>query len=179
MAASTRWVSSVTARTLILMRHAQAEPFGHSDAERPLALRGRRQAAEVGSDLAAQGPIPDVALVSSATRTRQTWELLSARLEREVRVEFLDELYEAGPRSVLQVLGERAGEAATVMVVGHEPVMSALASTLASSSSDEHLVAKVRHGVPTASRSVLQFDGGWGELGRGRARLVAVERAAD
>lgn len=168
----------MSTRTLLLLRHAKAEPFAGTDAARPLSLRGRRQATEVGDSLAAAGPVPQLALVSAATRTRQTWDLLAARLPEEVPAEFLEELYESGPRGVLDVLAEYAGASERVIVVGHEPVMSSLAGLLASEESDPALVDQVRHGVPTAARSVLTFDGEWADLGRGAARLVAVERPA-
>lgn len=162
-------------RTLILLRHAKAEPFAQSDQARPLALRGRTQAAEVGESLAQDGPVPDLALVSSATRTRQTWDVLSSRLPAPVPAQFLEELYEAGPRGVLEVLAEYGGDASTVIVVGHEPVMSSVAALLASDDSEDDLVDRVRHGVATATRSVLTFGGQWSSLGRGGALLAAVE----
>lgn len=169
----------MSVRTLVLLRHAKAEGFAGTDEARPLALRGRRQSSAVGDELAASGPLPDLALVSSAARTRQTWEVLASRLPREVDALFLEELYHSGPRGVLEVLAEHAGDAATVIVVGHEPVMSAVAALLASEDSEEALVNEVRHGVSTATRSVLTFDGEWAELRRGSARLISVVRAPE
>ncbi|HCX84465.1 MAG TPA: phosphohistidine phosphatase [Micrococcales bacterium] len=165
--------------TLVLLRHAKAEPHAASDAARPLALRGRRQAAAVGDALAADGPVPDLVLVSAATRTRQTWELLAARLPVRPDVAVLEELYDAGPRTVLSLLRGVDDAVGTVLVVGHEPVMSSTAALLASADSDEHLLDAVHRGVPTAARSVLELDAGWAALDRGTARLVAVERAVE
>ncbi len=56
------------------MRHAKAEPYAETDADRELTRRGHDDAAEVGRFLADIGIRPDSALVSSALRTRQTWE---------------------------------------------------------------------------------------------------------
>ena len=63
---------------LILLRHAKAESEASSgdDFDRPLAARGRREAQAVGVQLAALGLKPDIALVSPALRTRETWELV-------------------------------------------------------------------------------------------------------
>src|SRR5438094_761470 len=61
---------------LILLRHAKAEndaPSG-DDFDRPLAPRGRREAAAMAGQLAALGIRPDLALVSPSLRTRETWE---------------------------------------------------------------------------------------------------------
>ena len=61
---------------LILMRHAQAESSAPSggDEARPLSAAGRAEALLMGRALAERGLKPDLALVSTAVRTRQTWE---------------------------------------------------------------------------------------------------------
>ena len=61
---------------LILMRHAQAEASAPSggDEARPLSAAGRAEALLMGRALAERGLKPDLALVSTAVRTRQTWE---------------------------------------------------------------------------------------------------------
>jgi phosphohistidine phosphatase len=63
---------------LILMRHAEAEPAAGSgrDRDRVLSGRGRKDSAAMARALAGRGMRPDLALVSPAARTRQTWELL-------------------------------------------------------------------------------------------------------
>ena len=75
---------------LILMRHASAEraPGPGRDRERPLSAGGRLDAAGMGRALAARGLRPDRALVSSATRTRETWDQMHEALgDAEVRHE--------------------------------------------------------------------------------------------
>src|SRR6478735_578713 len=63
-------------RTLVLLRHAKSDwSTGEPDPRRPLAGRGRRQAPEAGRWLAANLDAIDLAVVSPATRARQTWEL--------------------------------------------------------------------------------------------------------
>ena len=59
------------------MRHARAEPFGDEDHLRPLTDRGQRAAAEAGAWLAGQGILPTHAMVSSATRAKDTCESLA------------------------------------------------------------------------------------------------------
>ena len=63
---------------LILMRHAEAEPAAGSgrDRDRVLSGRGRKDAAAMARALAGRGMRPDLALVSPAARTHQTWDLL-------------------------------------------------------------------------------------------------------
>ena len=73
--------------TLLLMRHAQAAPMAATDHDRPLTAYGRRQAHEMGLQLA--GRKIDLAMVSSARRTQQTFEELAV----DCRVETMRVLY--------------------------------------------------------------------------------------
>ena len=60
-------------RTLLLLRHAKSDyPAGVADHERPLAPRGKREAALAGDWLRANVPAVDAVLCSTATRTRET-----------------------------------------------------------------------------------------------------------
>jgi phosphohistidine phosphatase len=164
-------------RRLVLLRHAKAEHNVHPDRVRPLALDGRRQAGTVGAALAADGLVPDHVLCSSALRTRQTWELLRGGLGPQAvtaSVDLRDEVYDAGPRELLGLLRLLPASVATVLVVGHEPTMSALAVTLAGPTSAPDVLDRVRHGVPTASWSLLEPTTSWADLGPGTARLRAL-----
>lgn len=168
----------------MLLRHAKAEPATTADdALRPLALRGREQAGKVGAALAAAGLVPDHVLVSTALRTRQTWDLASGALGARggapgMTVTFSDELYQAGVRDVLGLLADLPDEARTVLVVGHEPTMAATASFLAGPGSDDAALAQVRVGVPTATYSVLESPGdlAWDAWNRSTVRLTLVAR---
>ena len=169
-------------RRLVLLRHAKAEP-GRGvvvDDRRPLALNGRKQAGRVGMALTAAGLVPDLALVSSALRTRQTWDLASAHLDGAsgIELQVRDELYEASVGDVLDLLREVPPAMGTVLVICHEPTMAATASYLAAEGSDDAALAQVRVGVPTATYSVLETaaDRPWSDWGRAAARLVHVGR---
>jgi phosphohistidine phosphatase len=165
----------------VLLRHAKAEPGRgqRPDHERPLALKGRKQAGRVGMALTAGGLVPDLALVSSALRTRQTWDLAAAHLDGAPAggLQVRDELYEASVRDVRDLLRAVDENVRTVLVVGHEPTMAATAAYLAGDGSDDAALAQVRVGVPTATYSVLEsYDRPWAEWARGTARLVHVGR---
>ena len=165
-----------SAHQLVLLRHAKAEAAGAlDDAMRPLALPGRKQAAEVGAGLKAAGVRPDLVLVSSSVRTRQTWDLVRAGLDVPADVARVSEaVYDAGVRSLLALLREVEEQAGTVLVVGHEPTVSQLAAALAGPGSDDAAVARVRVGVPTAAYSVLEITTPWADLVPDGARLTSV-----
>jgi len=165
-------------RRLVLLRHAKAEPPSElPDEQRPLALRGRDQAAKVGAALVASGLVPDAVLVSGAVRTRQTWDLARKHLG-EPPVAYTDELLGAMPRGVLALVRELDPASRTVLVIGHEPAMAGTAELLAGPGSKDDALAQVRVGVPTATYSVLEADAPWSDWDRKLARLTEVTRPA-
>src|SRR5690554_928233 len=128
--ASTRW-DSRHMPTLIIARHAKAEApaTGLADAERPLAIIGRKASAKLGEELAGAGLQPAVALISPAVRTQQTWKLASPSFTKcEART--VDSLYETDVDGVLEAVAG-LGDVDTVIVVGHEPTSSATVAYLA------------------------------------------------
>ena len=162
-------------KTLVLMRHSKAEPYSAlSDHMRPLAQRGRRQSRAFGEELSeAAGPF-DVALVSSALRTTQTYKLLAGDLPGYPAPLVEDELYEATTRSLLERLRRLDESAQKVIVVGHEPVMSSLAHLLDDQRGD--VGAKIALGIPTAAAVVVDVPGAWAELDRQSASVRGLLR---
>ncbi len=118
-------------RRLVVLRHAKsAWPEGVPDYRRPLNDRGRRDAPAVGKWLAANVDRLDLALVSPATRTRQTWELASAELPDPPACTFEDQLYGEGGQSILAVLGAIPPAAESVLLIGHNPDLEDVVLTL-------------------------------------------------
>ncbi|MEE6282986.1 SixA phosphatase family protein [Georgenia sunbinii] len=162
-----------TNRTLVVLRHATAEPEGDlGDAQRPLSGRGRQQAGEIGRLLAEQLGGFDVVLVSAALRTTETAKLVTAALPDRPEPQVRRELYGAGPRQVLELLAELPADAARVLIIGHEPTMSSLAALLGGTK--DPLTAQVSFGIGTGNAVVIDVPVGWDELGRGAAQLRAV-----
>ena len=165
---------------LVLLRHAKAEVGGADDESRELAPRGRKQASHLSKSFADAEVHPEIALVSAAARTQQTWALAAkGKPKIKCQVEVLDALYEASVADVLGVLRVVSSRRQTAVVVGHEPTMSACAAFLAGPSSDETALAQVKVGVPTAAWSLLESDHPWVDWGRSSARLVMVRRPAE
>ena len=69
-------------RRLLLLRHAKTErgAAGERDRDRKLMARGRTDAPIIGAYLVRHQFIPDLALVSPATRAAETWALVAAAL---------------------------------------------------------------------------------------------------
>jgi phosphohistidine phosphatase len=165
-------------RRLILLRHAKAEPGGGSaDQLRALAMAGRRQCGDIGLQLVTRGLVPELVLVSSAVRTQQTWELIRHAMGDvpEPEVVVTDDLYDAGPRDVLELLREIDERVAGVLVVGHEPTMSVTASMLADPTPPIGDLGQLHTGLSTGGYAVLEVAD-WGGVDRGSLRLLEVGR---
>lgn len=149
--------------TLLILRHAKsAWPLGVPDDMRPLNDRGRRDAPVAGA-LLAEGPPIDVAYVSPALRTQQTFDLVAAQLPRQPKVRIDDRIYAAGLRSLLEVLGEVPDNAERALLVGHNPGMEMLASLLAAPDSSDEYASMVRK-YPTAGLAEITLDVPWSQL---------------
>ncbi len=157
---------AMQSKRLVLLRHAKsswADPR-LSDHDRPLNRRGRHAAALVGRHLRHEGLGPDLVLCSSATRTRQTLQLLELAKTSEVVIE--DELYGASVADLLSRVGRVPARYGTVLLIGHNPGMEDLARLL-----DRNGLDSVEK-FPTAAAAVLRFAiGAWGEIRAGAGEL--------
>ena len=170
-------------RTLLLLRHAKSDyPSGVADHDRPLAARGIREAELIGdwirANLPGNGEV-DAVLCSTATRTRQTLE----RTGITAPVQYVDRIYDSTPGVVIdEINGARSrlagdigehGDLSTLLVIGHEPVMSSLALNLANSETCSGVVAQeILAKFPTSSIAVLRTTEPWDQLALGSAELV-------
>lgn len=105
------------------MRHAKSSwnSDAPTDHARPLNKRGCRDAPRVARRLAELGWTPDVAWSSDSERTRQTWGLMAPEFEDGPVVTFTSALYHAGLGAIQEVSDGWPDEAATVLVLGHNP----------------------------------------------------------
>ncbi|MFC7494072.1 MULTISPECIES: SixA phosphatase family protein [unclassified Nocardioides] len=158
---------------LVVIRHAKAEQDGPTDFERPLADRGRRDAAEAGAWLASYGVVPDHALVSAALRTEQTWEAMASGAGWTLAPDLDRGLYSAGPEAALDIIRLVPAETTSLVVIGHNPTMAYLAQLLDDGTGAPDAVAAMMGDFPTSAIAVFAYDGAWADLGEGTTRLEA------
>jgi len=104
-------------RRLVLLRHAKSDWPDVPDRDRPLAKRGRRDAPRIGRWLREQGYQPDVVVVSAATRTRQTWDLVAPELGGSPAVHFEPRAYAASALTLLYLAQELPERYRTALLI--------------------------------------------------------------
>lgn len=145
---------------LILMRHAEAERASGSgdDRDRVLSARGRADATLMGRALAAKGLRPDLALVSTAARTRQTWELAHEAFG-DVDVREQDALYNAGGETLRQAVEAAEDDAGCLLLVAHNPGVHLLAvEYLIESAASPAVLDRMSGGFPTGAAAIFTVD---------------------
>ncbi|MER7760033.1 histidine phosphatase family protein [Streptomyces sp. NPDC097619] len=165
-------MSADTSRRIVLLRHAKADWPQVSDHERPLADRGRQDAPAAGRKLAETGITFDLALCSTAARTRETWKLAVQELPHRPRTSYEERLYEAAPGEIIALLNETPDEVRDLLVIGHNPGMQALADILSGSADGDADGRLARSGFPTAALAVIGFTGTWKSLEPGVGSLT-------
>jgi phosphohistidine phosphatase len=120
-------------KRLSLVRHANAEQDADvRDFERPLSRKGQSEALEMARRFQERGLIPDLILASAAVRTRETAETFARILGVATRLlQADDSLYLADGDHIIATIrgiGPRVGH---LMVIGHNPGISAAAIALA------------------------------------------------
>jgi phosphohistidine phosphatase len=146
-------------KTLFILRHAKSghdEPV--ADKERTLTSRGRKDALRMGELARKRNLVPDRLLCSTAARARETLELFGEGARLAGPGEFFDELYLAEPEGIVRVIRTHAGSAARVMVVGHNPGLEDLVTSLVLTRTELSTTAYVECTLPIETWGELELD---------------------
>ena len=157
-------------KTLLILRHAKSS-WKHpetSDHDRSLNRRGKGDAPRMGRLVAEHHLCPDLILSSTAKRARVTADAVAKQAAYRGNVCLERRLYLANPAEIIDVIHEAAGDAARVMVVGHNPGLEELVARLGGSG----------EAIPTAALAEIQLDiAAWSDLSvRSSGRVVNVWR---
>jgi len=155
------------ARLIHLFRHAKSswdDPL-LADFDRPLAPRGRQASETMGRYMRLADVHPDVILCSSSARTRETLERVLPGLDSDAPVRYEKALYHAGATALMSRLRRVPDKVNSVLMIGHNPGMHALAVGLAGAGNADAM-ARLEAKFPTAGlvTLVLKRDR-WRELG--------------
>jgi phosphohistidine phosphatase len=151
-----------------LLRHAKSswDDADLPDRDRPLAKRGERDAPRIAKRLREHLGGPTLIVTSPARRALRTARLVA--LELDIAAEALAieaELYLAAPAEIVAVAARQTDEHRAVMLVGHNPGFTELASRLTPDLAIDNL--------PTAGVVVVDFAiDRWASLPDARGELA-------
>ena len=156
---------STKLRELILLRHAKSDwkDDSHSDFERPISEKGKKQARKAANWLSHHELNPDLILISPAKRAQQTFKRLCK--DCTTRFETIDSLYMAELDTLKNILAEHQ-DASRVMIIGHNPGLECLIRFLTESSEEESPIL-----FPTGAIAHLILPADWTQLDAGDGKL--------
>ena len=146
---------------LSLLRHGIAvkrvSSGDEDDSERSLTAKGERRMRRSAEGLLALGLTYDLILSSPYLRARQTADIVAQIFKTPEGVQLSDTLTPAGsPRQLLAALHADYRERQDILLVGHEPYLSRLISTLLTGGPNLSVVMK-RGGLCTLEVETLRF----------------------
>ncbi len=155
-------------RTLFLIRHAKSswDNPGLRDFNRPLNERGLREAPLMAQLLANRGVQPDL-LVSSPAKRALTTALFFAEQFGIADEQVLREqdIYEAAPTDILQIISHLPDSAAVVCLFGHNPTFTDVANRFSDNFIDN---------VPTCGIVQIESEAeSWKTMYEGNSRVKA------
>jgi len=155
-------------KTLFLIRHAKSSWKDPSldDIDRPLNKRGKRDAPFMAKLVSGKGLRPDRLISSPAKRALTTAEYFAKALElTRKQIDIRDEIYEAAPEDIHELIRALPEEENTILLFGHNPTFTAIANYF----SEEYIA-----NVPTCGVVQLQADtDSWNRFDKEEGRLIA------
>ncbi|WGF88898.1 SixA phosphatase family protein [Marinivivus vitaminiproducens] len=166
-------------KTLLLMRHAKSswDDLTLADRERPLADRGRKDAAVIAKELVKRKLTPDLVLHSDAVRAAETYAAMRETLPSDLPARPMRSLYPGSPSRIAAVLNRLGDDIGTVLVISHSPGLATLARRLAAEGKKKER-KRLTEKFPTAAVAVLTFDG-WPDFDKETGSLELFFRPKD
>jgi len=153
--------------TLTLMRHAKSswDDTALGDHERSLNERGRKAAKTMAGRLKESGYRPDLVIVSSAQRARETADVLQKRYKGKLEIHTEAALYEAAAQAYAEVIRHVDEDVKALMIIGNNPTIEWIAERLGGHEILMPTAAYIRVEIPHAWREftfepakVLDYD---------------------
>ena len=151
--------------TLLLLRHANSGSVQENipDIDRPLNDRGRTAAHKLAQYMFKEGLTADVALCSPAIRARETLDHLSVAFLKKPKIEINSAIYGADVSTLLDCLRSISKGIERALLIGHNPSIGDLASTLAGDRESKE-ISSMGNKFPTAALAIFEFNSFWSEL---------------
>lgn len=144
---------------LCLLRHAEAaSPVLGGDISRPLTETGRSDATRMGAYFRKCGLVPDLVLVSPASRALETLDLVEREMKLSAPRAEEPLLYNASPGALEALIAVIPNSAKTLLIVGHNPILGEFVAAHASEAGGDSLAVARRRQFPTPFLAVIGFS---------------------
>src|SRR5262249_446477 len=104
--------------------------------------------------------------------TRETWELVAPALGARLEPTFEDQLYDASPQTVMDVIQETENGCSSLLVIAHNPSLHRVAFGLVAAG-DLEAGEQLNEGLPASGLVVIEFPfDDWAKLHAHAGRLL-------
>ena len=145
-------------KAVILFRHGKSDWDAQydSDHDRPLTKRGIRDAKRMGKFLSKRAEVPELILLSTALRTRETTKLAMKAGSWDVDIKLEKKIYEASLEEIINIIKSQDNKYNSICLVGHEPIFSSIIRLIGN---------KKKMKFPTASMArIIFFTNNWKKI---------------
>jgi len=122
---------------LFIARHGEAGTTltnAQKDTERALTAEGQREAEAIAGFFETLGLRFDKVITSPLRRSRETAEVVMKHQKKKLKLQFWDELRPEGEREAMLARLAGIGHGSRVLLVGHDPCLSALIADITGAS---------------------------------------------
>lgn len=135
----------------------EKETYSGPDSERPLTEKGTKKMRQIAKKLKKIGISFDVVLSSPFRRAKETAEIVAKEFHCEGALKFSRHMKVGGdPVALIDELKKDYGKSESILLVGHEPYLSGLISTLISGE-DNIPIALRKGGICKLSVGSLRY----------------------
>jgi phosphohistidine phosphatase len=143
---------------LYLVQHGESKSK-EEDPGRSLTERGREVVERMADIASGMGVDPDVIYHSDKLRAKQTAEILAGRINPSAGIEEVEGIAPMDDPAIAQELAE--SEERTLMLTGHLPHLSRLASLLLTGDKERDIIAFRNGGIVALSRHEGDWNVDW------------------
>ncbi len=118
-------------KTLYILRHAQKDESKQNeyDYDIELSQKGIEEATSIAQKLKEKDPLPDLIVASPAIRARQTAEIVAKGIRYRKNIMYNEVIYQAFLNEIVESVTYTFDTVNTLLIVGHNPSLTALALT--------------------------------------------------
>lgn len=133
-------------KTLYILRHAEKDESNPEqyDYDVKLTLKGEEDSKLLGEKLKAKNILPDLIVSSPAIRARKTAENVSEIIGYTKSVMYNEVIYQAFLHEIIESITYTFDTVDSLMVVGHNPSLTALAITYAGFKEEMDMASVIR-----------------------------------